>query len=124
MYADAMICVVEPYYKSLETGRRMAALGVDLGIPRVALVGNKVRDDRERETIEGFAAKNGLEIAAFIPFDTAMPDSERAEAAPLDHAPDAVAIKAIGELAETLMAMGPGNGNGSANGAHAGNAQA
>ena len=47
MYAETMLCVVEPYYKSLETGRRMAALGVDLGLPRVALLANKIRDDRD-----------------------------------------------------------------------------
>ena len=32
-YAETMLVVVEPYYKSLETGRRMSLLGKDLGIP-------------------------------------------------------------------------------------------
>ena len=105
-YADAMLCVVEPYYKSLETGRRMAALGKDLGLPRIALVANKIRDDREREAVQTFAARHELDIAGFIPFDEAMPASERAETSPLDYAPDSPAVRAIGTLAEEFVAGG------------------
>ena len=106
-YADAMLAVVEPYYKSLETGRRMAVLAKDLGIERVALVANKVRDDRDREAVEAFADTHGLDIAGVVPFDDAMPGAEREGVAPLDHAPDAAAIAAIRELSETMVG---GNG--------------
>lgn len=101
-HADAMICVVEPYFKSLETGRRMAALGADLGLPRVALVANKVRDEREAQAVRSFAAQHDLELAGTIPYDEAMPAAERAQAAPIDHAPDSVAVAAITELAGRL----------------------
>ena len=105
-YADAMLAVVEPYYKSLETGRRMAVLAKDLGIERVALVANKIRDDRDRAAVEEFARANDLDIAAAIPFDDAMPDAERAGVAPLDHAPGAPAVAAIGELAQRMVGNG------------------
>jgi CO dehydrogenase maturation factor len=105
-YADAMLAVVEPYYKSLETGRRMAVLAKDLGIEHVALVANKMRDERDAAAVEDFAKANGLEIAAVIPFDEAMPDAERAGVAPLDHAPDAPAVAAIGELAQRMVGNG------------------
>src|SRR5918911_1945921 len=62
-YADAMLAVVEPYFKSLETGRRMAALAKDLGLERVALVANKIRDERDLEAVRQFASQHGLEIA-------------------------------------------------------------
>jgi CO dehydrogenase maturation factor len=107
-YADAMIVVVEPYYKSLETGRRMARLANDLGLERVALVANKIRDDAELAAVREFAAANDLEIAGVIPYDEEMPGAERAGAAPLDFAPGANAIAAIGALADNLV----GNGNG------------
>ena len=107
-YADAMIVVVEPYYKSLETGRRMARLANDLGLERVALVANKIRDDAELAAVREFAAANDLEVAGVIPYDEQMPGAERAGAAPLDFAPDANAIAAIGALADNLV----GNGNG------------
>jgi CO dehydrogenase maturation factor len=105
-YADAMYCVVEPYYKSLETGRRMAALGRDLGLGRIALVANKIRDEREREAVEEFAARHELDVAGVVPFDEAMPASERAESSPLDHAPDSPAVQAIAQLARTVAAHG------------------
>ena len=106
-YADAMLAVVEPYYKSLETGRRMAVLAKDLGIERVALVANKIRDDRDLDAVREFAHANGLDIAGVIPFDEALPGAEREGIAPLDHAPDAAAIAAIRELSDTMMS---GNG--------------
>src|SRR3712207_569966 len=101
-----MLAVVEPYYKSLETGRRMAVLAKDLGLERVALVANKIRDDRDRAAVEEFARANDLEIAGVIPFDEELPDAERAGVAPLDHAPGSPAVAAIGELADTMVGNG------------------
>lgn len=105
-YADAMLVVAEPYFKSLETARRMAVLGRDLGLEEVYLVANKVRDEHERAAVEEFAAKHGLELAGVIPYDPAYPEAERAGLAPLDAAPHAPATAAVAELAERLVANG------------------
>jgi CO dehydrogenase maturation factor len=105
-YADTMLTVVEPYYKSLETGRRLAALAHDLGLERVALVANKVREERELEAVREFAERHGLELAGVVPFDEAMPESERAERAPLDFAPGSPAVGAIGEIARGVTENG------------------
>ena len=122
-YADAMLCVVEPYYKSLETGRRMAVLGQDLGLERVALVANKIRDEAELGAVREFAEKNGLEVAGVVPFDAGMPAAERAQSAPLDFSPEAPAVGAIAALAKALAAQDGADGaDGAAtNGAHAQN---
>ena len=109
-YADAMLCVVEPYFKSLETGRRMAVLAKDLGLARVALVANKVRDERELEAVRQFAERNGLAVAGVVPFDDRMPEAERAQAAPLDFAPDAPAVAAIAGIADDFVVNGGANG--------------
>jgi CO dehydrogenase maturation factor len=109
-YAETMLTVVEPYYKSLETGRRMAALAGDLGLKRVLLVANKIRDEREREAVAEFADKHGLEVAGVVPFDEGMNQAERANQAPLDFDPDMPAIAAIGEIAFRVAANG-GNGS-------------
>jgi CO dehydrogenase maturation factor len=106
MYADAMLIVVEPYFKSLETGRRMATLGKDLGLERVALVANKIRDEREVEAVREFAAQHGIDVAGVVPFDEHMPDAERAKASPLDFAPDAPAVAAIADLARQYVGNG------------------
>ena len=101
-YADAMLCVVEPYYKSLETGRRMAALANDLGLERVALIANKIRDEAELGAVREFCDQNGLEIAGVVPFDQGMPEAERARAAPLDFDPESPAVAAIADLAAAI----------------------
>ena len=102
-YADAMLVVVEPYFKSLETGRRMAALAKDLGLEQVALIANKVRDERDLEAVEEFARNNDLEVGGIIPFDEAMPGAERAGTSPLDFAPDGPAVSAIQKVARGLV---------------------
>ena len=114
-YADAMFAVVEPYFKSLETGRRMAGLARDLGLEDVRLVANKVRDQRELDAVREFAEGNELEIAGVVPFDEHMPNAERASSSPLDLDPSAPAVRAIAELAERLVGHGrAGNGHGPA----------
>ena len=105
-YADGMLVVVEPYYKSLETGRRMAVLARDLGLERVALVANKIRDDAELAAVREFAEANDLEVAAVIPFDENLPQAERAQRAPLDYAPDTSAVAAIDRLAAEFVTNG------------------
>ena len=105
-YADAMLVVVEPYFKSLETGRRMAALGRDLGLERVAVVANKVRDERDLEAVREFSERHDLEVAGVIPYDERVLEAERAGKAPLDHAPDAPAVAAVERLAREWVADG------------------
>jgi CO dehydrogenase maturation factor len=109
-YADAMLVVVEPYFKSLETGRRMAALGRDLGLDEVALVANKIRDESELQAVREFAAQNDLAIAGVIPYDESMPGAERAQTAPLDFAPDTPAVAAIAAMAEKVVGNGRARG--------------
>ncbi len=112
-YADTMLAVVEPYFKSLETGRRMAVLARDLGIERVGLVANKIHDERDLAAVTEFAAKHDLTVTGVVPFDLSLPDAERAGVAPLDFAPDSPAVVAIGRLAEQL-ASSNGGGDGRA----------
>ena len=110
-YADAMLTVVEPYYKSLETGRRMAALATDLGLDRVVLVANKIRDERESAAVSEFAEKHGLEVIASVPFDEGLGEAERAEKAPLDFDARMPAVTAIDELAVHIVSANGGNGS-------------
>jgi len=110
-YADAMLLVVEPYFKSLETGRRMAALARDLGLDRVALIANKMRGEADQEAVREFAQRNEIEIGGIIPFDEGMPGAERAGSSPLDFAPEGPAVAAIQRIARAL-ADGSVAGNG------------
>ena len=52
------------------------------------------------------AFRHPVAVAGVIPFDERLPEAERAQAAPLDYAPDAPAVSAIAELAERLVTNG------------------
>jgi CO dehydrogenase maturation factor len=98
-----MVAVVEPWFKSLETGRRMAVLARDLGLERVVFVANKITDESELGAVREFADRERVELAGVIPFDERLPAAERARQAPLDFAPDAPAVTAIRELASRMV---------------------
>jgi CO dehydrogenase maturation factor len=117
-YADAMLLVVEPYFKSLETGRRMAALAKDLGLERVALIANKMRGEDDLEAVREFARSNELEIGGVIPFDEGMQSAERAGKSPFDFDPDAPAVAAIEDVARKFV-EGDAGGNGAGSGSGA-----
>ena len=102
-HVDVLYAVVEPYYKSLESGRRVLALARDLGIEHLALLANKVRDDADVEAVQRFAAEHDLGVIGAIPYDDCFFHAERAAVAPIDYAPDAPAVVAIGRLARKLV---------------------
>jgi CO dehydrogenase maturation factor len=101
-HVDVLYAVVEPYFKSLESGRRVLALARDLGIEHLALLANKVRDG-ELEVVERFAADHDLGVIGSIPYDECFFHAERAAVAPIDFAPNAPAVVAIGKLARKLV---------------------
>src|SRR5215510_10963712 len=63
-HVDALLVVMEPYYKALETARRCAELGRELHIPRVLAVANKLRGEQDRSGVRRYAENHNLEIAA------------------------------------------------------------
>lgn len=104
LHADTMLVVVEPYFRSLETGRRMIGLARQLAPARLALVANKVRDEQGRADVARLAATENLEVAAIIPHDVRMLEADLAATALLDFDPEAPSVVAIDALAERLLA--------------------
>lgn len=102
--ADTMLIVVEPYFKSLETGRRMIRLAKQLKPERLVLVANKTWDARSREAVQRLADEEGVEVAGTVPHDVRMLEADIACQALLDYDPGAPAVEAIHGLAEDLLA--------------------
>src|SRR5262245_56459072 len=100
---DTLLVVLEPYYKALETGRRAAELGRELGISQVLGVANKLRDDGDRAAVRDFAAAHGLPLAGEVPFDEEVLRADQAGRPPIDAA-GAPAVQAIESLARALEA--------------------
>ncbi len=100
---DLQLVVAEPYFKSLETARRYSKLGRDLGIPKVVIVANKVRNEEDQAAIEGFCESHDMQLFAVIPFDSMLAGAERAGVAPLDYDPQAASMAAIVAMYDRIV---------------------
>jgi CO dehydrogenase maturation factor len=104
-HVDILLAIAEPYFRSMETARRICELASELGIPQVGLIANKVRDDLDRDAIRALAERNGLTLEAEVPFDPAVTEADRRACGLLDVADaDSPAVRALERLAESLPA--------------------
>ncbi len=102
-HVDALCFVTEPYYRSLETARRMADLARELPIARLGLIGNKVRSPLEAEAVREFCDRHELEHLGDVPWSDTVVDADLARTPLIDAAPDGPAVSAIGSLASRLV---------------------
>ena len=79
---DAFIVVVEPGERSLQTYRKVKKLGNDIGVKKVYVVGNKMRDEDDIEFIKS-NLEDG-ESLGFIHYNQQVIDSDRANQSPYD----------------------------------------
>lgn len=73
---DKLIIVVEPGRRSVETAYRIDKLAKDIGLQSIAVVGNKLRRQSEREFLT--SSLPGFEFLGFIPYDQAIVDADLA----------------------------------------------
>lgn len=104
-HADALLLVVEPYYRSYETARRMAALASELPIGRVAVVANKLRSPADGEAISQFCEQHGLTLDGRLPFSMTVLDADAAGVPLFDYDPDGPVVAAVAEVADSLLAL-------------------
>jgi CO dehydrogenase maturation factor len=104
-HVDALLLVVEPYYRSFETARRMAALAAELPIGRVGVVANKLRSPEDASAIAEYCERHGLHLEGELPWSTEVLDADRAEIPLLDYDPSGPVVAAVSKLAETLSAL-------------------
>ena len=91
---DRLIIVVEPGRRSLETAMHVKQLADDLGLKKVAVVGNKIRSAADEE----FLRTNlpDFAILGFIPFD------EKIIEADLKGRPPYEVVPALAEVAQAI----------------------
>ena len=102
-YADALLILVEPFYKSLVTGKSVVALSAELGIPRRYVVANKVRGLGDLAAIREFCAESDLELIGTVPWDTELQEAEARLLAPIDHAPATPGVVAARGLVGVVL---------------------
>ena len=79
---DKLIVVVEPSQRSIETALRIKELAKDIGIQNIAIVGNKIRSQSDREFLT--SSLPNFEFLGFIPYDRAIIDADLANLPLLD----------------------------------------
>ena len=95
-FVDALIVVVEPTRRSLGTAAQIKRLASDIGLTRLWLVGNKVRDEDDAAFL--VAESPGLPLLGSLPQSLAVQDADRQGIAVYDHVP------ALREAAEQMAA--------------------
>ena len=98
-FVDAMLIVVEPTRRSLGTARQITKLARDIGLSRLFLVGNKVRDRLDAEFLEESAQETP--VLGCLPADLGVQEADRLGVAVFDYVP------AIREKAQELIARIP-----------------
>lgn len=100
---DVLLVITEPYYRSLETAGRMVPLAHELGLKRVWIVANKVREDRDEAAIREYCARRQFEIVGSVPFDENVTEADHQGRALIDYAPTSAAVVAVEALADMVM---------------------
>jgi CO dehydrogenase maturation factor len=101
-YVDMLLVVVQPTAKVMMTADRTYGLARQLGIPRVAFLGNRSLGPDDVARMEAFAAERGCELLVAIPEDPSVPSADRQARCVLDTAPDSEAVRSIARLADEL----------------------
>lgn len=81
-YMDALIVVVEPGRRSLQTAHQVKALADDLGIKRVLVVGNKVNDESDLAMIK--ENLDGLPFLGYMSYNTKIIEADKRGVSPYD----------------------------------------
>ncbi len=74
---DALLVVVEPDKRSLETAARIRGLAGEIGLARVYVVGNKLRGEGDVEFVRAYLP-SGLSFIAALPFSEEVHRAARA----------------------------------------------
>ena len=98
-FVDAMLVVVEPTRRSLGTAAQIKKLAEDIGLTRLWLIGNKVRDEVEATFLR--AEIPDLPVLGLLPADLAVQEADRLGIAVYDYVP---ALKQEAQrIAESLL---------------------
>jgi CO dehydrogenase maturation factor len=84
-FVDSMIIVVEPTRRSIGTARQIKKLANDIGLDRLWLVGNKIRNKNESDFLE--AESPGIPVLGFLSADMRVQEADRLGIPVYDHVP-------------------------------------
>jgi len=96
---DALIIVVEPGTRSIETAYRIKSMADDLKLRRIFAVGNKVRSEEDKKFLSKTMSQ--FKFLGFIPYDERLIDAEIEGRPVLESSPDV--LRAVEGIKANLM---------------------
>ncbi len=97
-FVDTMLVVVEPTRRSLATANQIKKLAEDIGLTRVWLVGNRIRNDEDVAFLE--RERGELPLLGNLPDDPGVIEADRAGTSAFAVAPSLK--QAVAEIADQL----------------------
>ncbi len=95
---DKLIVVVEPGRRSVDTAIHIKKLASEIGLNKIDLVGNKIRNKRDEDFLKNHLTD--LNFLAFLPYDEALIDADLNGIAPFDV--DSAATAAVKTMITSL----------------------
>lgn len=83
---DAFVVVVEPGQRAIQTAHQVRRLATDLGVRRLYVVGNKIANDQDRQTIEQGIAP--MPLIGYISLRESIREADRRGVSPYDLDPE------------------------------------
>ena len=71
---DRLVVVVEPGRRSIETAHQIRKLAGDLGMTKLSFVGNKIRDDKDREFL--LKEMSDFDFIGFMPYSNEIIEAD------------------------------------------------
>jgi len=79
---DKLIVVVEPGRRSIDTAEHIRRLAAEIGLKAIAVVGNKIRGEKDREFLQKHL--DDFEFLGFLPYDDALIEADLNGISPFD----------------------------------------
>ena len=100
---DAMLVVIEPRMKSVDTVRRILKMADEIEVETVLAVGNKVLRPKDEAFVRVKMAELGVPVISIIPYDQIVADADMEGVPVIDYNADAPAVQAVLELEKYLV---------------------
>ena len=101
-HIDMLLVVVQPTLKTMMTADRTHKLALQLGIPEIAFLGNRIKRPSDIDQLEAFAREHDGHLLLTMPEDDEIRYADAANRCILDTAPDSTTVQGVTALADWL----------------------
>lgn len=100
---DAMLVVIEPRMKSVDTVKRILRMADEIKVETVLAVGNKVMRQKDEEFVKSKMSELGVPVISIIPYDQEVADADMEGVPVIDYDENAPAVHAVKQLKKYLV---------------------